>query len=94
MAGRADRAEAVKWLAAGVVGGVIALVAGAALSDHDSPTEATLQVLRGHVVLTSADGDPAGRWEGATGDLVTIPSTRHGLTAQEDSAILLTVATR
>jgi quercetin dioxygenase-like cupin family protein len=73
---------------------VIALVAGAALSDHDSPTEATLQVLRGRVVLTSADGDPAGRWEGATGDLVTIPSTRHGLTAQEDSAILLTVATR
>ncbi len=73
---------------------MIALVAGAALSDHDSPTEATVQVLRGRVVLTEADGDQGGRWEGAQGDLVTIPSKRHGLTAEEDSAILLTVATR
>lgn len=73
---------------------MIALTAGAALSDHESPTEATLHVLRGRVVLTTADGDPDGSWKGAEGDLVTIPSTRHGLTAEEDSAILLTVATR
>lgn len=68
---------------------VIALVAGASLSDHDSPTEATLYVLRGRVSLTKGDGN----WDGREGDLVTIPPERHGLTAHEDSAVLLTVAT-
>ncbi|GAA2371024.1 cupin [Gordonia cholesterolivorans] len=67
---------------------VIALRAGAELSDHESPGEATLQVLHGRVRLTCEDGD----WEGSAGALTDIPPTRHGLIADDDSAILLTVA--
>ncbi|WP_420042072.1 cupin domain-containing protein [Gordonia sp. MP11Mi] len=69
---------------------VIALAAGYELSDHDSPGEATIQVLRGTVRLTTADGE----WRGTTGDLVDIPNVRHGLTADGDAAVLLTVALR
>ncbi|AZG48389.1 cupin domain-containing protein [Gordonia insulae] len=70
---------------------VIALVAGQGLTDHDSPGEASLHVLRGHVTITTDDGE---QWEGVDGDLVVIPAQRHGLTAQQDSAVLLTVITR
>ncbi|MGO3326378.1 cupin domain-containing protein [Gordonia sp. (in: high G+C Gram-positive bacteria)] len=67
---------------------VIALAAGKGLADHESPGEATLQVLRGTVRLTAPDGE----WRGTAGDLVDIPNVRHGLTADEDAAVLLTVA--
>ena len=66
---------------------VIALAAGHELAEHESPGEATLQVLTGRVRLTA--GDDA--WEGTAGDLVVIPPARHALTAVERSAILLTV---
>jgi quercetin dioxygenase-like cupin family protein len=67
---------------------VLALLAGHELAEHDSPGEATLQVLRGRVRLTTTTGDA---WEGAVGDQVTIPPERHALAAVEDSAVLLTV---
>lgn len=66
---------------------VIALVAGQGLAEHDSPGEATLQVLRGRVRLTSGDQ----RWDGTAGDHVIIPPARHSLMALEDAAVLLTV---
>lgn len=69
---------------------VIALAAGHVLSDHESPGEATIQVLHGAVRLTTADGE----WRGVAGDLVDIPGIRHGLTADEDAAVMLTVALR
>ena len=69
---------------------VIALQAGACLDEHESPGEATLQVLRGRVTLVAGDL----RVEGAAGDLMPIPDARHSLEAVEDSAILLTVAKR
>ena len=68
---------------------VLALVAGCELAEHDSPGEATLQVLQGTVRLIT--GGEA--WQGAAGDYVTIPPERHSLAALEDAAILLTVAT-
>ncbi|MDP3894226.1 cupin domain-containing protein [Nocardioides sp.] len=69
---------------------VIALRADARLDDHESPGDATLQVLAGRVVLTWGSE----RQEGATGDLLAIPGERHALEATEDSVVLLTVAKR
>lgn len=67
---------------------MVALCAGQALAEHDSPGEATLQVMRGRVRLTV--GDDA--WEGKSGEYVPIPLARHALAAIEDSVVILTVA--
>ncbi len=69
---------------------VIALADGHELAEHESPGEATLQVLSGTVRLTA--GDDA--WEGTAGDLLVIPPRRHALAALADSAVLLTVRVR
>lgn len=66
---------------------VVALLGGHDLSEHESPGEATLQVLSGHVRLTVG----ADAWVGKTGDYVAIPAERHALHAVEGSVILLTV---
>ena len=66
---------------------LIALAAGESLAEHESPGEATLQVLLGRVQMTAGDDT----WEGSAGDLAPIPSQRHGLLAVEDAVFLLTV---
>jgi quercetin dioxygenase-like cupin family protein len=66
---------------------VIALAKDAALAEHASPGEATVYVLRGRVTLTAGTQS----WEGRDGDLLVVPETPHSLTAQADSAVLLTV---
>lgn len=67
---------------------VIALKAGRSLSEHQNPGEATIFVLRGSVRLRAGNDS----WQGKTGDLLIIPDSLHSLDAEEDSAILLTVA--
>ncbi len=67
---------------------IIALIGGHALADHDSPGDATLQVLRGRVRLV----DDADSQDGVEGDILVIPATRHRLEAIEDSVVVLTVA--
>jgi quercetin dioxygenase-like cupin family protein len=61
---------------------VLALTARSSLDEHESPGEATVQVLRGRIRLT------AGKMarEGRPGDLVAVPDVRHALQALEDSA--------
>src|SRR4051812_42076866 len=65
---------------------VLALLAGHDLSEHDSPGEATLQVLQGHVRLDAGDDS----WDGKSGDYVAIPRVRHALHAIDDSVVMLT----
>jgi quercetin dioxygenase-like cupin family protein len=66
---------------------VIALAEGHELGEHQSPGEATLQVLRGQVRLTVGEDS----YDGSAGDYLVIPLQRHALLAVEDSAVLLTV---
>jgi quercetin dioxygenase-like cupin family protein len=67
---------------------VIALAAGAELTEHENPGEATVLVLTGRVQLRSGESS----WEGRDRDLIVVPDARHSLLALEDSAVLLTVA--
>lgn len=66
---------------------VVALVHERRLDDHESPGDATLQVLVGAVRL----GTETETWEGKAGDLLAIPPRRHDLTALSDAVVLLTV---
>ena len=56
---------------------LMALLAGQGLAEHDSPGQASLQVLQGHVQLTAGDDE----WDGKAGDYVVIPPQRHSLHA-------------
>ncbi|MHC9294518.1 cupin domain-containing protein [Mycobacterium sp. LTG2003] len=66
---------------------LIALTQGSGLDEHESPGEATLQVIEGRVRLANAEAS----WEGSPGDHIVIPRTRHTLHALADSVVLLTV---
>lgn len=66
----------------------IALADGASLSDHESPGEATLQVLEGRVRLSWPDGSV----DVEAGGYVVIPPQRHGVLALSDAVVLLTAA--
>ncbi|HSA50008.1 MAG TPA: cupin [Yinghuangia sp.] len=68
---------------------IIALTAGSALDEHNAPVAGSLQVLVGSVRITAASGDV----DIAAGRLQALPQERHGLTALEDAAVLLTAVT-
>jgi quercetin dioxygenase-like cupin family protein len=69
---------------------LIALTAGSRLDDHENPGEATLQVITGRVTLSAGTDS----WQGRSGDLIIVPDSRHAVTADEDSAVLLTAVPR
>ena len=66
---------------------VIAIRGGHGLAEHDSPGEATLQVLRGRVTFTAGSGS----CDLTAGDFLPIPRERHSVDALEDSVLLLSV---
>ncbi|WP_228479698.1 LuxR family transcriptional regulator [Microbacterium abyssi] len=65
----------------------IALLDEAELLEHDSPPEAIVQVLSGHLRLTGQGRS----WELSAGDIMPVPPERHSVLAREDSFFLLTV---
>ncbi|GAB2882262.1 cupin domain-containing protein [Nocardioides pacificus] len=67
---------------------VIALAADHEMAEHEAPPAAVLQVLTGQVRLVAGDDS----WTLAAGQLIPIPQQRHSVHADEDSAIMLTVA--
>ena len=67
---------------------VIALLAGTDLGEHESPGPASLQVILGRVRIVAGNGGVA---LGA-GQIAPVPMQRHGLHADEDSVVLLSVA--
>ncbi|MFC0599844.1 cupin [Streptomyces palmae] len=69
---------------------VIALLAGTTLQEHNAPPASSLQVLHGHVRLTSAAGE---QQDLIAGQVQELPPERHSLLAVEDSAVLLTAVT-
>ena len=70
---------------------LIAMTAGTRLGEHESPGEATLQVLEGEVTLHAAGSEAH---ELRAGEHGVIPPSRHDLVAGTDAVVLLTVATR
>jgi quercetin dioxygenase-like cupin family protein len=73
---------------AGLSQTLMALTSGTKLGEHVTNGPATLQVLRGAVTITAQDGEVSV----GTGQWATVPRDEHGLTANEDSVVLLTVA--
>lgn len=69
---------------------VVALAGGRGCAEHESPDEATLQILSGQVKVASAED----AWDGTAGDLLRLPPARHDLTAVDDCVVLLTVYVR
>jgi quercetin dioxygenase-like cupin family protein len=67
---------------------VIALRAGAGLGEHESPGPASLLVLSGRVRLLAGEETV----ELIAHRIAPIPNRRHGLHAEEDSVVLLSVA--
>lgn len=67
---------------------LVVIAAGGEMAEHESPGDSTVQVLSGRITLDTASDS----WQGRAGDLIIIPDARHSVTAQEDSAFLLTVA--
>ena len=67
---------------------VVALSVHRGLHEHVLNGEGTIYVLSGRVRLHVGSE----HWDARTGDFLALPSTKHGVEALEDSAVLLTVA--
>ncbi|UED84136.1 cupin [Streptomyces profundus] len=68
---------------------VIALAGGARLDEHEAPPAASVQVLRGEVVISWGADEVTLR----AGQLARVPRERHDLTAVSDAVVLLTSVT-
>ncbi|MGH3384781.1 MAG: cupin domain-containing protein [Nocardioidaceae bacterium] len=66
---------------------LLALTAGTRLAEHQSPGDATVLCLRGHVVINVGERSI----DVPESTLVDVPAQRHDLVAVEDSLVILTV---
>lgn len=66
---------------------LVALVGGTRMGEHQSPGDATVLCLRGHVVLNVGHREV----DIPQGALLDVPPQRHDLVAKEDSLVVLTV---
>jgi len=66
---------------------LVALTAGTRLAEHQSPGDATVLCLQGHVVLNVGEQGV----DIPQGALADVPKQRHDLVATEDSLVVLTV---
>ena len=69
---------------------IIALTAGSALGEHNSPPAATVQVLVGGIQLRAGD---VVQGEFSEGELGVLSHERHSVLALTDAAFLLTTVT-
>lgn len=67
---------------------VVSLSAGTEMAEHESPGEATLLVISGHLRLRVGDTT----WPGRAWDYLVIPDAPHSVEAETDTTFLLTVA--
>ncbi|WP_199702277.1 cupin domain-containing protein [Jiangella rhizosphaerae] len=67
---------------------LIALTAGTRMDEHQSPGDATVHCLRGHVTLRTRERTIAV----GEGELIDAPPERHDVVADQDSLFILTVA--
>lgn len=67
---------------------VVALRAGSAMAEHESPGEATLLVISGRLRLVAGETS----WSGREWDHLVIPDVLHSVEAETDTTFLLTVA--
>src|SRR5699024_9307997 len=66
---------------------MVAIVADAEMTEHDSPAEAFIHVLEGQVTI---HGDNR-QWQISAGNLFPIPPEKHSVTAYQNSVFTLTV---
>ncbi|HZG97316.1 MAG TPA: LuxR family transcriptional regulator [Nocardioidaceae bacterium] len=66
---------------------VIALAAGAEMSEHENPGYATVQILTGAARLVAGSGS----WELRAGSHLVVPHERHSVHAGADTVLLLSV---
>jgi len=66
---------------------VVALAAGAEMSEHENPGYATVQILSGNARLISGSGT----WELRAGSHLVVPDERHSVQAGADTVLLLSV---
>lgn len=66
---------------------LMALKADHGLADHESPGEATVQVITGHITISTASTVTHVR----AGELCVVPGELHSVQSLEDSVMLLTV---
>lgn len=69
---------------------VLALRAGSRLAEHESPGEATLLVVSGHLRLISGETT----WHGRDWDFLIVPDAPHSVEADTDAVFVLSVAIR